>query len=118
MPDVYLDCLDPSANLDILRIALRSKTPPFDMRVAVLESEPVAFSILGKQRYEAAPSIVELWALNTHPAHWRKGSGKQLIERAFLDARKQGFASIELWCIQEKQLPRNPYEASDFKPDG
>lgn len=122
LPDAYLASLDPGANLDglraALRAALRADTVPFTLRVAEVEGQPVAFSILGKPRYEADPSAAELWALNVHPKHWRKGSGQQLVKQALLDAKEQKFASVELWCIQGNMAAQRLYEACGFHPSG
>ena len=118
MPDAYLASLDPSANLDSLRAAVRAETPPFLLRVAEVESQPVAFSILGKPRYAADQSIAELWALNVHPSHWRKGLGQRLVMQARLDAKEQKFAHVELWCIQGNLAAQRLYEACGFQPDG
>lgn len=118
MPDAYLDSLDPYANLENLRGALRSESPPFVLRVAEIDGQPVAFSILGSPRYEADSSIGELWALNAHPAHWRKGLGRQLVGQALLDAREQKLVSIELWCIQGNLAAQRLYEACGFRSDG
>lgn len=114
LPDAYLASLDPGANLD----GLRADTVPFTLRVAEVEGQPVAFSILGKPRYEADPSAAELWALNVHPKHWRKGSGQQLVKQALLDAKEQKFASVELWCIQGNLAAQRLYEACGFHLSG
>jgi RimJ/RimL family protein N-acetyltransferase len=118
MPDAYLDSLDPGANLESLRVALRAEIPPFILRIAEFEGQPVAFSILGKPRYEADESIVELWALNAHPAHWRRGFGQRLVKQALMDAQEEEFAAVELWCIQGNVAAQRLYEACGFRSDG
>ncbi len=117
MPDTYLASLDPGANLDELRAALRAKNPPFTLRIAETEGQPIAFSILGKPRYNADQSIVELWALNVHPTHWRKGVGQQLVRQVLLDAKEQKFVSVELWCIQGNLAAQRLYETCGFVPN-
>jgi len=114
MPGAYLESLDPGANLDGLRASLQSEAPPFVLRIAEFEGEPVAFSILGKPRYEADPSVAELWALNTHPKHWRKGAGRQLVKQALLDAKENGCSAVELWCIPGNTAARHLYEVCGF----
>ncbi len=118
MPEDYLGSLDPGANLDSLRASLQSEASPFVLRIAEIEGEPIAFSILGKPRYEADRSVAELWALNTHPAHWRKGAGQRLVRRALLDAKENGCSSVELWCIQGNMVAQNLYEACGFSRSG
>lgn len=41
MPDTYLASLDPGANLDELRAALRAENPPFTLRIAETEGQPI-----------------------------------------------------------------------------
>lgn len=118
MPDAYLASLDPGANLDGLRVALRAEPPPFTLRVAEIEKQPIAFSILGKPRYDADPSVAELWALNVHPAYWRKGAGQQLVAHALLDAKEQKFTFVELWCLRGNLAAQRLYETCGFMPDG
>ena len=123
MPDAYLDALDPGANLDGMRAALGAEPPPFTLRVVDddVEGQPVAFSIVGKPRYAVASpaSTMELWALNVHPLHWRKGAGKELVQQALVDARAQpGVAVVELWCIHSNAAARGLYEACGFRASG
>jgi RimJ/RimL family protein N-acetyltransferase len=122
MPDSYLDALEPGANLDGLRTALGAEPPPFTLRVADdVEGQPVAFSIVGKPRYAVASpaSTMELWALNVHPLHWRKGAGKELVLQALVDARAQlGVAVVELWCLHSNAAAQGLYEACGFRASG
>jgi len=120
MPNAYLDALDPGANLEWLRAALGAEPAPFTLRVADWEGRPMAFSIVGKPRYAVADpeSTMELWALNVHPQHWRRGAGQQLVQQALVDARAQGLAAIELWCIHSNTAARRLYEACGFRASG
>ncbi|MBS0345330.1 MAG: N-acetyltransferase [Proteobacteria bacterium] len=118
LPAAYLAALDPGANLDGLRAALRADTPPFTLRIAEIDGQPIAFSILGKPRYDAEQSVAELWALNVHPAYWRKGAGQGLVRQAILDAREQQFAHLELWCMCDNPAARRLYESCGFVPNG
>jgi GNAT superfamily N-acetyltransferase len=114
MPAEYLESLDPTANLDALRSALESRPQPFLMTVAEVNSTCVGFSILGRPRYQAPESVAELWAMNVHPAHWRKGIGRRLVSVALSDARNQGYAMVELWCINGNNAACHLYEESGF----
>lgn len=122
MPDAYLDALDPGANLEWLRAALGAEPAPFTLRVVDDDAEgrPMAFSIVGKPRYAVASpaSTMELWALNVHPQHWRRGAGQQLVQQALVDAQAQGCAAVELWCIQTNMAARRLYEACGFRASG
>lgn len=118
MSNAYLASLDPAASLDRFRSALSAEPPPFTLRIAEAEAQPIAFSILGKPRYEADPAVAELWALNVHPSHWRKGAGQELITQALRDARQQGYTSVELWCICGNTAAERLYLACGFSPTG
>ncbi|MFN9475237.1 N-acetyltransferase family protein [Acidovorax sp.] len=122
MPDAYLDALDPGANLEWLRAALGAEPAPFTLRVVEddVAGQPVAFSIVGKPRYAVAgpASTMELWALNVHPLHWRRGAGQQLVQQALVDAQVQGFAAVELWCIHSNTAARRLYKACGFRASG
>lgn len=117
MPDIYLDSLDADANLESLRAILQADSPVL-CRVAEIGGQPIAFSILGKPRYEADESTIELWALNVHPTHWRKGLAQMLVKQVLTDAAEQGFTAVELWCIQGNVAAQLLYETFSFKCDG
>lgn len=53
-----------------------------------------------------------------HPLHWRRGAGKELVQQALVDARAQGFAAVELWCIHSNAAARGLYEACGFRASG
>lgn len=118
LPEAYLARLDSTANLADLRAALGADVAPFTLWIAHLDGQPAAFSILGRPRYEAGAGVAELWALNVHPAHWRKGAGRALVEQACADARAQGFAALELWCLCANMAARALYDSSGFSPAG
>lgn len=118
LPAAYLAALDPGANLEGLRAALGADTPPFTLRIAEIDGQPIAFSILGRPRYDADQSVAELWALNVHPAYWRKGAGLGLVKQAIRDAGEQQFARLELWCMRDNPAARHLYESCGFVPNG
>lgn len=118
MPAAFLAALDPSANLDALRLALESTPPPFRMTVAELDGACVGFAILGRPRYAAPESDAELWALNVRPAQWRSGVGRGLMSEALSQAGAQGFAAVELWCIEGNVPALHLYERCGFKRTG
>ena len=118
IPEAFLASLDPAKNLGRLRAALNADPPPFLVSVSEVQGEVVAFSILGRPRYETNQFTAELWALNVHPVHWRKGVGQRLVMKALADAKDQGFSSVELWCIRSNAAAHRLYEACGFEPDG
>ncbi|MBK8336944.1 MAG: GNAT family N-acetyltransferase [Sterolibacteriaceae bacterium] len=118
MPGDYLGSLDPRANLDDLRAILKSREPPFLVRVAELGGEVAAFSILGRPRYAAGADTLELWALNVAPRYWRRGIAWALVGQSLDDARSSGALTLELWCIPTNRAARALYESRGFNRTG
>lgn len=73
-------------------------------RVAVAErdDEIVAFLALDGR---------EIRLLHTHPAHFGKGAGSLLLERAKADCTD----FLELWCFQANRAARRFYERRGFR---
>lgn len=96
MPADFLAGLDATQNIARLRQRLACQNRDFSVAVAEHEQVVTAFSILGKPRFEAPSTTIELWALNVHPRYSRMGLGLQLIENAIESSQAAGFESIEL----------------------
>lgn len=118
MPAAFLDSLSPSANMEAMKSALDSQPQPLLMTVAEISGACVGFSVMGPPRYQAPDSVVELWALNVHPAHWRRGIGRGLVSVALSNARRQGYAMVELWSINGNDPASRLYETSGFMRTG
>ncbi len=118
MPGEYLDALDPRVNLEELRANLASPAPPFVARVAEVDHEVAAFSILGRPRYPADAETLEIWALNVAPSHWRRGIAHALVRQSFDDARSAGALALELWCIAANRAACALYESCGFTRTG
>ena len=118
MPMTYLSNLNPLQNIEALRTRLSSHHPNFAASVAEEDGIVVAFSILGKPRYEAPCDTIELWALNVLPEYWRMSIGKRLLTRAITSATESGFKKIELWCIKDNRPARGAYADAGFLPAG
>jgi len=82
MAEDFLNALDPASNLDELKKRLSNQNSEFSVSVAEDYGTVVAFSIVGKPRYEAIAQTMELWAANVLPEYWRLGIGSRLVERA------------------------------------
>ena len=52
------------------------------------------------------------------PEYMGKGYGKRLLETAVTELRKQGYANIFLWVLEENNRARNFYERFGFSPTG
>ncbi|HMU66179.1 MAG TPA: GNAT family N-acetyltransferase [Cellvibrionaceae bacterium] len=117
LPEDFLTGLDPNANLDFLRTQLAQQSD--DFRVWVAEADPivVGFCIIGKPRYQAGPSSLEIWAINVSPYYWRKGIGQQLLTQV-INYYKHQYAQLTLWCIKGNLPAQRCYEQLGFMPSG
>lgn len=112
----FLAGLEDTKNIEGLQERLASQDLDFSLSVAEYEDVVVAFSILGKPRYETAPETIELGAFNVHPRCWRMGIGFQLIQKTIDSAQSAGFKTIELWCIVGNAQAEAAYFKAGFVP--
>lgn len=118
MPADFLHGLNPTDKLSELKERLSKQSSDFIVSVAEVHYQVVAFSIVGKPRYEAPAKAIELWALNVLPEYWRMGIGTGLIERAITYSSRLGFKSIELWCIKGNIPAQEAYRKLGFVGSG
>ena len=118
MPEEFLKALDPAKNIDELEERISRQSSDFIVSVAEENGGVVGFSIVGKPRYEAAATAIELWAVNVLPEYWRLGIGSGLVERAITFASHSGFESIELWCIKGNIPAQEAYKTLGFTESG
>jgi GNAT superfamily N-acetyltransferase len=118
MPTDYLAGLNPLRDIKGLRERLSFQNIDFSISIAEVDNVVLAFSILGKPRYESPNDTIELWALNVDPQCWRMGFGQQLTKRAIASAIESGFINIELWCIKGNRPAETIYEQAGFLPTG
>ena len=52
------------------------------------------------------------------PAHWRRGLGRVLCERALAEAGARGFAEVVLWELDSNEQARCFYVALGFYTEG
>ncbi len=80
---------------------------------------PVGFATLGPLRAHGrtSRSLGELRMLYVDPEHWRRGIGRDLLERVLDAARERGFSQIVLWVLTQNLRARAFYSALGFEPD-
>ncbi|WP_027330563.1 GNAT family N-acetyltransferase [Marinimicrobium agarilyticum] len=118
MPANFLGALDPADNLSDLKNRLSNQNVDFTVSVAEERDDVVAFSIVGKPRYETDAETLELWAVNVLPECWRTGIGSGLVERAINYSSRAGFKSTELWCIKGNTPAQEAYKKLGFVESG
>lgn len=67
---------------------------------------------------DAGGATREIWALFVQPSHWRRGIGRLLCEQSLADARRQGFAGVELWELESNANAREFFHSMGFRADG
>ncbi|HWH83739.1 MAG TPA: GNAT family N-acetyltransferase [Burkholderiaceae bacterium] len=67
----------------------------------------------------AAADVAEIWAIYVGAAHWGRGVGRALWERARTTLLAQGFASIGLWAFPRNERAGRFYRSLGFavEPD-
>lgn len=118
MPEGFLSALDPENNLTELKGRLSNQNSDFSVSVAEKNLNAVAFSIIGKPRYDAPAKTMELWAVNVLPECWRMGIASALVERAISYSSGAGFERVELWCIKGNTPAQNAYRKLGFVESG
>lgn len=110
------------AGLDVAEVAARPKRAlPPDQRVLVLELDG---EIAGACRFGASrdpgagPQTGEVIAINLHPAWWRQGLGRQLLQAAVAQLAEAGYSEATLWVLAGNQRARRFYESLGWSADG
>jgi ribosomal protein S18 acetylase RimI-like enzyme len=60
----------------------------------------------------------EVYAIYADPAHWGRGVGRALMERALAALRERGFEEAVLWVLDDNPRARRFYEAGGWRLDG
>ena len=117
MPEDYLARLDIDDRAAQWEKSLARRGPA---RVALAEADGTiaGFCIYGPTRDEAPPEIAELYAVNVHPAHWRRGAGRLLCEHALREAAARSHTAMTLWVLNGNERARRFYERLGYAPDG
>jgi GNAT superfamily N-acetyltransferase len=95
-----------------------SEPEPRDFVVLVAEDEGaiVAFASCGDSRHE--PGVGELYAIYALPEAWGSGAGPALMKAALGALRDRGFATAQLWVLEDNPRARRFYEREGWTDDG
>jgi ribosomal protein S18 acetylase RimI-like enzyme len=113
--------IDPRLAWDVDRLRARLADPDPDSASAVVELDGrvIGYIVFGAGRdRDARPRIGEIWALYVHPAAWRRGLGRRLVEHALTELRRAGYRRATLWTLAESAAAKAFYEGCGFKTDG
>ena len=87
----------------------------------VLEVEGVPTGMIGVRPSpdtDSSPSTGELSGLHVHPSQWSHGFGRNLLERALLEAIVLDFGPLRLWVLEANVRARRLYVSTGWEPDG
>ncbi|RYD38441.1 MAG: GNAT family N-acetyltransferase [Verrucomicrobiaceae bacterium] len=116
IPDDFLDRLDPAGRVGVWRMFVESRKGK--MLISRRGPDINGFCHLIPSRDEDSDGIAEIAAIYIDPDHLRHGYGRQLCEKAFTLAARQGYRSLTLWVLTENRRGRAFYEAMGMLPDG
>ncbi len=115
VPDDVIDALDEAEITGWLRTLV---VAPGQTTVVVQSTDGGA---IGYIRYGTDPTDARnghVYGLYVHPAHNRRGYGRQLLERALADLAHKGYDIVTLWVFEDNEAARKLYTAMGFAPDG
>ena len=112
IPQAYLDAIPRGRwvkNLD---------TPGWSTMVCVENREYVGTSSFCRSRFEQFPDAGEVISIYLLPEYFGKGYGTQLLRAVLGELKKQGFAEVFLWALEENHRAGRFYEKNGFSRSG
>lgn len=92
--------------------------PDWKTLVCVENGRMVGTSSFCSSRFEQYSDWGEVISLYLLPEYMGKGYGERLLETAVTELRKQGYANVFLWVLEENSRARHFYERFGFSPTG
>ncbi|MBL9142215.1 MAG: GNAT family N-acetyltransferase [Verrucomicrobiaceae bacterium] len=86
--------------------------------VVMHEAQVVGFCHVMSSRDRDSDGAAEIVAIYIDPPHWRRGSGRALVDQAIVFARARSFSILTLWVLEGNTRGRSFYEQVGFLPDG
>ena len=117
MPDDFLAALSVEQRTEMWSGAL-SRPSPSQLALAEIDGTLAGFCIYGPTRDDEPPEVAEIYAVNIHPDHWRRGAGRALCEHAYREAATRGHTQVTLWVMSGNERARRFYELLGCAADG
>lgn len=109
VPDGYLDSIPEG------RWASKVDNPEWKSLVFVEEGKIVGTCSLCASRFEAFRGYGEIISIYFLPEYTGKGYGRQLLDRAISELRKDGYRDVHLWVLEENLNARAFYSKLGFE---
>ena len=121
VPDERLDAMRVEQRADRFRQHLApAESASQRFIVAVSGDTALGFVGFGTTRDEDVDPTrtAEVRGLYVHPAHWRRGVGRRLLQAAIDELAADGFKAATLWTLADSEASRAFYEAQGWRTDG
>lgn len=116
-PDSYLNELDATERAEYWSVVLE-RTEAFGSRLIVAENESIVigFACFGPAIGETDRG--ELYAMNVHPGHWRRGVGSTLLSSVSAQLGAMNLGDALLWTGEQNAPAQELYLANGWQLDG
>lgn len=108
VPDDYLDSIPAG------RWASKVDNPSWHTLVCLEDGQIIGTSSFCESRFDVFEGYGEIISIYLLPEYVGKGCGRQLMERALSELRKQGYTKAFLWVLEENHRARAFYEKIGF----
>ena len=108
VPDDYLDSIPAG------RWASKVDNPSWHTLVCLEDGQIIGTSSFCESRFDVFEGYGEIISIYLLPEYVGKGCGRQLMERALSELRKQGYTKAFLWVLEENNRARAFYEKMGF----
>jgi len=113
VPDDYLLSLSPVKRAERFRASLTTRPEVF--YVAYFYNNAAGMLVYGKSLDDDADENTgEIGAIYLLPEYWNKGFGKQMMDHALADLKKQGFNKVTLWVLEDNISAIKFYDKCGF----
>lgn len=90
-----------------------------ELLAAELEGEICGLVLIGPHREAGIPRYEgEIIALYVHPARWRQGVGRALVEGSLERLARRGYGEAVVWTLADSARNLAFYESLGFRRDG
>ena len=119
MPDAYLDSISVFTREIAWQARLEGDGADLEPAwVAIVDGEVAGYVSSGPPRDDDIPhSAAEIYAIYVHPAKWRSGAGRALLDVATAEWRARGTDALVLWVLEGNARARAFYEAMGWAAD-
>ena len=108
VPDDYLDSIPAG------RWASKVDNPSWHTLVCLEDGQIIGTSSFCESRFDVFEGYGEIISIYLLPEYVGKGCGRQLMERALSELRKQRYTKAFLWVLEENNRARAFYEKIGF----